>query len=119
MQRSLAVQVSISESAFEVQTRATSRQHWREFTNIVDSLEDEAKLGCLELSEVFMFTDNSTVEACAIKWSSSSIKLLDIVVRLRALTTIYGVKIHIFHVAGTRMIAQGPDGVSRGFLGKG
>ena len=66
-----------------------------------------------------MFTDNSTVEACAIKGSSSSIKLLSLVVRLRALTTCYGVKIHIFHVSGTRMIAQGTDGVSRGFLGEG
>ena len=93
--------------------------NWREFTNIVDSLEDEAKLGCLDQSEVFMFTDNSTVEACAIKGSSSSIKLLELVVRLRSLTTVYGVKIHIFHVSGTRMIAQGTDGVSRGFLGEG
>jgi hypothetical protein len=65
-----------------------------------------------------MFTDNSTVEACSIKGSSSS-KLLELVVRLRSLTTVYGVKIHIFYVAGTRMIAQGTDGVSRGFLGEG
>lgn len=86
--------------------------NWRELTNIVDSLEDEAKSGGLNNSEVFMFTDNSTVEACAIRGSSSSIKLLGLVVRLRALTTVYGVKIHIFHVAGTRMIAQGSDGVS-------
>ena len=31
----------------------------------------------------------------------------------------YGVKLHIFHVAGTRMIAQGTDGVSRGYLALG
>ena len=93
--------------------------NWREFTNIVESLEDEVKSGNLEHSEVFMFTDNSTVEAYAVKGSSSSIKLWRLVVRLRALSTLNNVKIHIFHVAGTRMIAQGTDGVSRGFLGEG
>jgi hypothetical protein len=93
--------------------------NWKEFTNIVESLEEEAELGHLSNSEVFMFTDNSTVEACASKGSSSSPKLLDLVVRLFALTSKVGVKVNIFHVAGTRMIAQGTDGVSRGYLGQG
>ena len=95
--------------------------NWREFTNIVESLEEEAGSGHLDQSEVFMFTDNSTVEACSVKGSSSSPKLLDLVIRLRALTTTFGVKIHVFHVdvSGTRMIAQGTDGVSRGHLGEG
>ena len=93
--------------------------NWKEFTNVVEALEDEAKAGNLDNSEVFMFTDNSTVEACAKKGSSSSRKLLDLIVRLQTLTTSLGVQIHIFHVAGTRMIAQGTDGVSRGCLGQG
>jgi hypothetical protein len=46
-------------------------------------------------------------------------KLLGLVVRLHGLMTRSGVKIHIFHVAGTRMIAQGTDGVLRGYLGQG
>ena len=66
-----------------------------------------------------MFTDNSTVEACAIKGSSSSPKLFGLVVRLKSMMTRFGIRVHIFHVAGTRMIAQGTDGVSRGFLGEG
>ena len=70
--------------------------NWREFTNIVESLEDEARSGHLSHSEVFMFTDNSTVESCAIKGTSTSIKLLCLVVRLRSLTTLYGIKLHIF-----------------------
>jgi hypothetical protein len=93
--------------------------NWKEFTNIVESLEDEAKTGNLEGSEVYMFTDNSTVESCAGKGSSSSPKLLELVIRLNALMTTRDIKIHIFHVAGTRMIAQGTDGVSRGYLGQG
>ena len=93
--------------------------NWKEFSNIVDALEDEAKEGNLLDSEVFMFTDNSTVEACAVKGSSSSPKLLSLIIRLRSMSTRHGVKLHIFHVAGTRMIAQGTDGVSRGYLALG
>jgi hypothetical protein len=66
-----------------------------------------------------MFTDNATVEACAEKGSSSSRKLLELIIWLQALSTRLGVRIHIFHVAGTRTIAQGTDGVSRGYLSQG
>jgi hypothetical protein len=93
--------------------------NWKEFTNVVESLEEEGAAGNLSMTEVFMFTDNSTVESCAAKGSSTSRKLLDLIIRLQALTTRLGIKIHIFHVAGTRMIAQGTDGVSRGYLGQG
>ena len=93
--------------------------NWKEFANVVAALEDEAKEGNLEGAEVFMFTDNSTVEACAVKGTSSSPKLLALVVKLRSMTTLYGVKLHIFHVSGTRMVAQGTDGVSRGYLALG
>ncbi len=93
--------------------------NWKEFTNIVESLEEEAKLGHLVNAEVVMFTDDSTVEACATKGSSSSPKLLALVVRLFALTSKVGIKVNVVHVAGTRMIAQGTDGVSRGYLGQG
>ena len=95
--------------------------NWKEFTNVVESLEEEASMGNLSDSEVFMFTDNSTVEACAVKGSSTSPKLLDLIIRLKRLwSTLFGFKkLHILHVSGTRMIAQGTDGVSRGFLGGG
>ena len=91
--------------------------NWKEFSNVVDALlEDEAIGGNLSDTEVFMFTDNATVEACSNKGSSSSPKLLGLIIRLKALSTGFGFKLHIFHVTGTRMIAQGTDGVSRGNL---
>ena len=93
--------------------------NWKEFTNIVESLEEEGSEGNLSDAEVYMFTDNSTVESCVARGSSSSPKLLDLVVRLHALSLRCGTRIHVFHVAGTRMIAQGTDGVSRGYLGHG
>ena len=93
--------------------------NWKEFTNVVDSLEEEAEAGNLGDAEVFMFTDNSTVEACSQKGSSSSPKLLSLIIRLRSMATRHNVRVNVFHVAGTRMIAQGTDGVSRGYLGLG
>ena len=93
--------------------------NWKESANVVDALTDEAELGNPKDTEVFMFTDNSTVEACAAKGTSTSPKLLSLVIRLRSMTTRFGIKLHIFHVAGTRMIAQGTDGVSRGYLASG
>ncbi len=93
--------------------------NWKEFTNVVEALEEEAEAGRLDHSEVFMFTDNATVEACSFKGLSSSPKLLLLIIRLKKMATKRGVQLHVFHVAGTRMIAQGTDGVSRGFLAQG
>jgi hypothetical protein len=90
--------------------------NWREFTNVVESLEEEAETGHLTGAEVFLFTDNSTVEAAVHNGTSSSEKLLGLVIRIKVLSQKYSIKIHVFHVAGKRMIAQGTDGISRGSL---
>ena len=66
-----------------------------------------------------MFNYNSTVEACAAKGSSSLPKLLELVVWLFALMSKVRAKVNVFHVTGTRMVAQGADGVSCGYLGQG
>ena len=80
--------------------------NWKEFNNLVESLEDEAESENVSNSEVYMFTDYSTVEACASGGLSSSQKLLDLIIQLQGLMTESGVKINTFHVAGTQMIAQ-------------
>jgi hypothetical protein len=98
---------------------SSQSSNWKEFCNIVTALEDEAEAGTIADSEIFVFTDNSTVESCCVRGTSSSPKLLALVIQLRALTTKFSLKINVFHVAGTRMIEQGTDGVSRGFLGGG
>jgi len=88
--------------------------NWREFTNLVEYLEERGAEGQLFDSEVFMFTDNSTAEAAFWKGTSKSRKLLDLVLRLRELEMQTGMILHIIHVSGKRMIAQGTDGLSRG-----
>ena len=63
-----------------------------------------------------MFTDNTTCENSFYKGTSTSPFLFDLVLRLRLLTLKVGMRLHLIHVAGTRMIDQGSDGLSRGLL---
>jgi hypothetical protein len=63
-----------------------------------------------------MMTDNSTAESCFYRGTSSSYKLFERVLRLRRLEMTAGLIIHVVHCAGTRMISQGTNGLSRGNL---
>jgi hypothetical protein len=90
--------------------------NFKEFSNLVGDMEDDARAGRLRGCEFFMFTDNSTTESCFYRGSSTSRILHGLVVRLRALEMEYGLLIHLVHVSGKRMIAQGTDGCSRGSL---
>ena len=48
------------------------------------------------------------------KGNSKSLTLFRLVLRLRKLQLKSNFKLHVLHVAGTRMIEQGTDGLSRG-----
>ena len=63
---------------------------------------------------MWIFTDNSTAESCVHKGSSTSAILHELVVQLRKCELEQSFVLHMVHVAGTRMIAQGTDGLSRG-----
>ena len=91
----------------------------REMANFVVRLELEASMGKLEGVEVFLFTDNSTTEAAFFNGTTSSKTLFDLVLRLKDLQMKFSAKIHLIHVAGSRMIEQGTDGISRGNLMEG
>ena len=93
--------------------------NYREFSNAVKATEELAHSGELRDSELFLFTDNSTAESCFWRGSSKSPKLHQLVIRLRRLEMEFGLQIHLIHVSGKRMIAQGTDGCSRGFLMEG
>ena len=90
--------------------------NYRELSNLVLTVEEEAASGSLDLAEFFLFTDNSTAESAFYKGSSSSKKLHELVLRLRRLELRHGLTLHVIHVSGKRMIAQGTDGCSRGVL---
>jgi hypothetical protein len=93
--------------------------NWREFENLVTTLEAEGKKGNLDGAVVVMCTDNSTAESAANKASSASQNLYKLAARLRALQFQHGAQFIISHVAGKRMKDQGTDGVSRGHLKEG
>ena len=93
--------------------------NFREFCNLVETLEHEAKLGRLKHSTIIIATDNSTVESCIYKGNSTNHKLYDLIIRFKDLELVTGSKFLITHVSGKRMMAQGTDGISRGHLREG
>lgn len=90
--------------------------NFRELRNLVDTLAEMGEHRELSGVEVFLFTDNSTAEAAFNRGSSSNKKLYGMVKEVKLMEMIYATRIHIVHVAGTRMIDQGTDGLSRGCL---
>ena len=94
--------------------------NYREFRNLVETLERMGDKGDLEGRELFIFTDNMVSEAIAAKGSSKSNKLLyELVVHVYKLKMRYKCRIQFIHIAGSRMIAQGSDGLSRGDMYEG
>ena len=90
--------------------------NYRELRNLVETVEEEAQQGHLKGAELWLFTDNSTSESCFVKGSSSSPLLHELILRLRKVEVDVGFSLYFVHVAGTRMIDQGTDGLSRGML---
>jgi hypothetical protein len=94
----------------------SASSNFRELCNLVDSIEDRVRCGELDNAELFIFTDNTTAEGCYYRGNSDSRWLFAQVLRLRKLEMHASLRLHVIHVAGTRMIHQGTDGLSRGLL---
>ena len=88
-----------------------------ELRNLVETVEEEALDGYLTGGELWLFTDNTTAEGCFFRGGSSSKLLHELVLRLRRTEVEYDLTLHVVHVAGTRMIAKGTHGLSRGIHG--
>jgi hypothetical protein len=93
--------------------------NWREFTNLVETLEEESVTGKLDHSIIVMATDNTTVEGCFYKGNSNIPLLCKLILRLKKLELHRGTKLYITHVSGERMKQQGADGISRGHFKEG
>ena len=96
-----------------------SSSNFRELFNLIEGLEAQARESGLRDVEVIIFTDNSTAEEVFYKGNSTSKRLFSLMLRLRRLEMMGGFILHVVHVAGTRMIAEGADGGSRGDLNQG
>ncbi len=84
--------------------------------NLVKTVEEQVKEGYLKGGELWLFTDNATAEGCSFRGGSSSKLLHKLVLHLRKTELEYDFTLHLVYVAGTRMIAQGTDGLSRGIF---
>ena len=111
------VEVDIGVWSTKIENESTG--NWKEFENLVSRIEIRAEKGELSRAMLIMGTDSAVVEGAVDKGNSSSKELFRLVCRLRKCQMRYGFALFITHVAGTRMIAQGTDGLSRGVLNKG
>jgi len=93
--------------------------NYKELKNLVDTISEEAGAGRLRDCEFFLFTDNSTAEGCFYRGNSKSRHLHALVLSLRTMEMMYGMTIHVIHISGKRMIAEGTDGCSHGSLMEG
>ena len=85
-------------------------------SNLVTTVEEGVGDGSLLGSELFIFTDNSAAEGAFYKGNLPSRLLFELVLRLRKIEMGGEVRLWFIHVAGTRMIEQGTDGLSHGNL---
>jgi hypothetical protein len=81
---------------------------------LVNALLRAAEEGRLKGAEIFLFTDNQAAEGAYYRGTSPSRSLFDLVVTLYKLQMKYDLVLNVIWIAGTRMIQQGTDGLSRG-----
>jgi hypothetical protein len=60
--------------------------------------------------KIFMLTDNSTTEAAFWKRKSVLPQLFELVLQLKQLELDHDIILHVIHISGRCMIAQGTDG---------
>ena len=90
--------------------------NYRELKNLVETIEIMHRKEELDGVELFIFTDNSVAERAFYKGSSSSKELFELILRLKRIEVGCAMRLHSVHIAGTRMILQGVDKLSRGNL---
>jgi len=93
--------------------------NYREFANVVETIEEEVSMGNLKNCTLIMATDNSTVESALYKGNSTSEKLFELIIRFRHAELQSGGRFLVTHVSGNRMKSQGTDGISRGEMKEG
>ena len=94
--------------------------NFKELKNLVNAVKEAVQEGLLDGVELFMFTDNAVAERAYYNGGSNKNKELDgLILDLWDIQMKSNLILHVFHVAGTRMIDSGIDGLSRGELNEG
>jgi hypothetical protein len=96
------------------ETIQEATSNYRELMNLVNDMVHVAQEGRLDGCEVFLYTDKQTAEGAYIKGTTKSRALFELIVMLYQLQMEFDFILHVIWIAGTRMIQQGNDGLSRG-----
>jgi hypothetical protein len=88
--------------------------NYREFRNLVNVLMRAADEGRLKGAGIFLFTDNQAAEGAYYRGTYPSRALFELVVTIYKFHMKYDLVLHVIWIAGTHMIQQGTDGLSRG-----
>ena len=89
--------------------------NFKELKNLVMAVERAFQEGKLVNCELYLFTDNYVAECAYYNGGSNLNKELDaLVFRLWEMQMAGTFTLYFYHIAGTRMIASGIDGLSRG-----
>lgn len=94
--------------------------NYRELRNLVNAVKRMCSEGLMTDVELYLFTDNYVAERAYYNGGSSNSRDLDdLVFQLWDIQMHYDFDLFLYHVAGTRMIECGVDGLSRGDKGEG
>lgn len=90
--------------------------NWREAENLVGRIENSVCEGRIKGCKLFVFTDNFVFEMTYYNGTSSEPGLFELTLCLHKVEMFGDLKVHVIHMAGTRMKVTGIDGLSRGDL---
>jgi hypothetical protein len=93
----------------------SEHSNYKELKNLVNAVENACAHGRLQETEVYLFTDNFTAECAYYRGGSNTSKKLNgLIFRLWSAQMQFNFDLFVYHIAGTRMITSGIDGLSRG-----
>ena len=87
--------------------------NYREFCNFLETHEELGRKGNFQGKEIFLCTYNMVSDRISAKGSSKLEALFHLVLQLHCLIMRFKFKVRFIHVAVTRMISQGMDGLYR------
>jgi hypothetical protein len=96
------------------ETLCEEHSNYKELRNLVNALMRAGLEGRLTGREIFLCTDNQVAEGSYYRGTAASQSLFELVVELYIMQMKYDIIIHVIWIAGTRMIQQGTDDLSRG-----
>jgi hypothetical protein len=114
LQHQAVLQLKMARIGFWCTEISEKSSNYQEFRNLAKHVAAESRAGILSGTEVWILTDNEVTERAWYSGTSSSKSLFDIMLELRHEQLRGNFVLHVVHLAGTRMMFEGTDALSRG-----